>query len=131
MNALELLQENPDAANIIKQYYVDLMINSLDESSLPENFKEFMREQGIDEDKVAQMMEANARNVYDVLDENGFVISITYDVNFKKYSYYINNDQHRIVVDTRKEADSGAVAVAICRLQEKLNPQPTAEVYED
>jgi len=131
MNALELLQENPDAANIIKQYYVDLMINSLDESSLPENFKEFMREQGIDEEKVAQMMEANARNVYDVLDENGFVISITYDVNFKKYSYYINDDKHRVVVDTRKEADSGAVAVAIYRLQEKLNPQPTAEVYED
>ena len=114
MNALELLQENPDAANIIKQYYVDLMINSLDESSLPENFKEFMREQGIDEEKVAQMMEANARNVYDVLDENGFVISITYDVNFKKYSYYINDDKHRVVVDTRKEADSGAVAAAIC-----------------
>jgi hypothetical protein len=131
MNALELLQENPDAAKIIKQYYVDLMINSLDDSSLPENFKEFMREQGIDEDKVAQMMEANARNVYDVLDENGFVISITYDVKFKKYSYYINDDKHRVVVDTRKEADSGAVAVAICRLQEKLNPQPSAEVYED
>jgi hypothetical protein len=131
MNALELLQENPDAAKIIKQYYVDLMINSLDDSSLPENFKEFMREQGIDEEKVAQMMEANARNVYDVLDENGFVISITYDVNFKKYSYYINDDKHRVVVDTRKEADSGAVAVAICRLQEKLNPQPSAEVYED
>ena len=131
MNALELLQENPDAANIIKQYYVDLMINSLDESSLPENFKEFMREQGIDEEKVAQMMEANARNVYDVLDENGFVISIIYDVNFKKYSYYINDDKHRVVVDTRKEADSGAVAAAICRLQEKINPQPSAEVYED
>lgn len=131
MNALELLQQNPNAANIIKQYYVDLMINSLDDSSLPENFKEFVREQGIDEEKIAQMMEANARNVYDVLDDNGFVISIIYDVNFKKYSWYINDDKHRIVCDTRKEADSGAVAACIARLEDKLNPQPSVELYED
>ncbi len=131
MNALELLQENPDAANIIKQYYVDLMINSLDESLLPENFKDFLREQGIDDEKVAQMMEANARNVYDVLDENGFVISMNWDMAFNKFSYHINDDQYKLLYDSRKEAENAAVNVAIHRLQNKLNPQPSAEVYED
>jgi hypothetical protein len=131
MNALELLQENPHAAQVIKEYYVELMLNSLDESSLPENFKDFLREQGIDDDKVAQMMEANARNVYDVLDENGFVISMIYDATFKKFSWYINDDQHKIVVDSRKQAENEAVKACIFRLERKLNPQPTAEVYED
>jgi len=131
MNALELLQENPDAAKIIKEYYVDLMLNSLDESSLPENFKEFLREQGIDDEKVAQMMEANARNVYDVLDENGFVISMNWDMAFNKFSYHINDDQYKLLYDSRKEAENAAVNVAIHRLQNKLNPQPSAEVYED
>jgi hypothetical protein len=127
MNALELLQENPYAAKVIKEYYVDLMLNSLDESSLPENFKDFLREQGIDDDKVAQMMEANARNVYDVLDENGFVISITYDATFEKFSWYINGDQHKIICSTRKEAENQAVASAVYRLERKLNP----EINED
>jgi hypothetical protein len=127
MNALELLQENPYAAKVIKEYYVDLMLNSLDESSLPENFKDFLREQGIDDDKVAQMMEANARNVYDVLDENGFVISITYDATFEKFSWYINGDQHKIICSTRKEAENQAVAAAVYRLERKLNP----EINED
>ena len=127
MNALELLQENPYAAKVIKEYYVDLMLNSLDESSLPENFKDFLREQGIDDDKLAQMMEANARNVYDVLDENGFVISITYDATFEKFSWYINGDQHKIICSTRKEAENQAVAAAVYRLERKLNP----EINED
>lgn len=131
MNALELLQNNPDAAQIIKDYYVELMINSLDESLLPENFKEFVREQGIDDEKVAQMMEANARNVYDVLDENGFVISMNWDMAFNKFSYHINDDQYKLLYDSRKEAESAAVNVAIHRLQNKINPQPSAELHED
>jgi hypothetical protein len=127
MNALELLQENPHAAKVIKEYYVELMLNSLDESSLPENFKDFLREQGIDDEKVAQMMEANARNVYDVLDDNGFVISITYDATFEKFSWYINGDQHKIICSTRKEAENQAVAAALYRLERKLNPEINEE----
>lgn len=131
MNALELLQENPNAAKIIKEYYNELMINSLDDSSLPENFKEFMREQELDDDKVAQMMEANARNVYDVLDENGFIISISYDATFEKFYWFINGDSHKIACSTRKDAENDAVAAAIYRLEERINPQPSAELYED
>jgi hypothetical protein len=130
MNALELLQNNPDAAKVIKDYYVELMLNSLDDSSLPENFKDFLREQGIDDEKVAQMMEANARNVYDVLDENGFIISILYDSNTNMFVWCINDGGHT-VCRTRKQAENDAVAEAIVKLQEELNPQPRAEVYED
>lgn len=131
MNALELLQENPHAAKVIKEYYVELMLNSLDDSSLPENFKDFLKEQGIDEDKVAQMMEANARNVYDVLDDNGFVISMNWDMAFNKFSYHINDGHYDKYYDSRKEAESAAVASSIFLLERKLNPQPSAEVYED
>jgi hypothetical protein len=131
MNALELLQKNPDAAKVIREYYVELMLNSLDESLLPENFKDFLKEQGIDDEKVAQMMEANARNVYDVLDENGFIISISYDATFEKFYWFINGDSHKIACSSRKDAENDAVAAAIYRLQNKLNPQPSAEVYED
>lgn len=123
MKALELLQENPHAAKVIKDYYVELMLNSLDESLLPENFKDFLKEQGIDDEKVAQMMEANARNVYDVLDDNGFIISMIYDTDFKKFSWYINDDQHKILCDSRKQAENEAVAACIFRLERKLNPE--------
>jgi len=126
MKALELLQENPHAAKVIKEYYVELMLNSLDESSLPENFKEFLREQGIDDEKVAQMMEANARNVYDVLDENEFIISILFDTPVKKFVWYINDGGHTVCT-TRKQAESEAVAEAIVQLENKLNEQPDEE----
>ena len=41
MNALELLQENPHAAKVIKEYYDKLMLDTLDESGLPEHYKSF------------------------------------------------------------------------------------------
>lgn len=123
MNALELLQENPHAAQVIKDYYVELMLNTLDESLLPENFKDFLREQGIDDEKVAQMMEANARNVYDVLDDNGFIISISYDATFEKFYWFINGDSHKIACFNRKDAENDAVAAAVYRLERKLNPE--------
>lgn len=131
MKALELLQENPNAAKIIKEYYVNLMLDSLDDSSLPENFKEFVKEQGIDDEKVAQMMEANARNLYDVLDENGFVISMNWDMAFNKFSYHINDGHYDKYYDSRKEADNEAVSTAIFLLERKFNEQPSAELYED
>jgi len=126
MNALKLLQDNPDAAKIIIQYYVELMLNSLDDSLLPENFKEFLQEQGIDEEKVAQMMEANARNVYDVLDDNGFIISILFDSNVKRFVWYINDGGHTVCT-TRKQAENEAVAEAIFLLQEEIDPKSTEE----
>lgn len=131
MNALELLQENPNAAKVIRKYYFNLMTSKLDEAELPQHFKEFMREQGLDDEKVAQMMEANARNVYDVLDENGFVISMNWDMAFDKFSYHINDDQYKLLYDSRKEAENAAVAVAVCRLERKLNPKPEPEEDED
>ena len=127
MNALELLTDNPHAAKVIKDYYYELMLSKIDESGLPADFIEFMKEQGIDDEKVAQMMEANARNVYDVLDENGFIISITYDATFNKFYWYINADQHKIACSTRREAEEQAVAASVYRLERKLNPEITDE----
>jgi adenosylcobinamide amidohydrolase len=127
MKALELLQENPHAAKVIKEYYNKVMLSRVDESGLPEHYIEFLKDQGLDDENVAQMMEANARNVYDVLDDNGFVISILYDAEFKKFSWYVNDDQHKIVCNTRKEAENEAVAACIFRLERKLNPQPDEE----
>lgn len=123
MNALEMLQDNPRAAKIITEYYNNLMLSKIDESGLPQNFIEFMKEQGLNEDNVAQMMEANIRNLIDVLDDNGFIISISYDATFEKFYWFINGDSHKIACSTRKDAENDAVAAAVYRLERKLNPE--------
>jgi hypothetical protein len=123
MKTIELLQENPHAAKVIKEYYNNVMLSRVDESGLPEHYIEFLKDQGLDDQNVAQMMEANARNVYDVLDDNGFIISITYDATFEKFYWFINGDSHKIACSTRKDAENDAVAAAIYRLERKLNPE--------
>lgn len=127
MKALELLQENPHAAKVIKEYYNKVMLSRIDESGLPEHYIEFLKDQGLDDENVAQMMEANARNVYDVLDDNGFVISMNWDMAFNKFSYHINDGHYDKYYDSRKEAENAAVASSIFLLERKLNPQPDEE----
>ena len=49
---LELLQKYPEATKAVKSYYLEIMLNSLNDASLPEDFKDHVRAQGIDDDKI-------------------------------------------------------------------------------
>ena len=46
--------------------------------SLPEDFKEYVRAQGVDNDKIAKILEASPRNLFDVFDNYGFYAEILY-----------------------------------------------------
>ena len=58
MTGLELLESYDKAAIVVKQFYLNVMLESLKDDNLPESFKEYAREAGIDNDKVAVMIDA-------------------------------------------------------------------------
>lgn len=116
---IEILKENPEAAKIIHDYYVNLMIES--SRDLPSHFREFVQEQGLEMSNIAAMMETAPRNLFDVFDEQGIIISVTYDRSSNKFCYFVNQYENKAQFDSRKEADKDAVKAAIKVLQEKLN----------
>lgn len=125
---LELLEKNPHAADVVKSYYLNVMLQSLNDDSLPENFKDFVRQQGIDNDKIAKIIEGSPRNLFDVFDENSLFIETMY---MEKAFHYTINDGEQVILtnpqpyNTRKECDRAVVEQAFKLLNDKLCPELT------
>jgi hypothetical protein len=119
MKMLELLKEHPKTAIVIKQWFLEKMLESLKDESLPEDFKNYVREQGIDDEKIATMVEASPRSLFDVFDDHKVFIQI--NVYPTSFSYFINEgDVISGPWHNRKEAEMAAIIQAFKLLEEKL-----------
>lgn len=119
---IELLQDNPEAAKLVTSYYLEKMLLSLDDDSLPEDFKEHVRAQGIDVDKIAVLAEASPRTLFDVFDDNQLFIEIR--ISNTEFSYKIFPRDFDFLDVTwypsRREAEWMAISDAFKLLNEKL-----------
>jgi len=117
-----MLDANPKAASKVHDFYLNQMLNALDNQDLPDHFKEYLEDKGISMDNIADMMDANPRQLFDVFDEYDIIISITYNRKSSKFCYFVNEDKNKLQFSTRKEADKDAVSTALTLLETKLNP---------
>ena len=120
MTGLELLESYDKAAIVIKQYFLNVMLESLKDENLPENFKDYVRESGIDNDKVAVMIDAQPRGLFDVFDANKIYVGITPNplVGGMEFKYTIDDLSGE--APTRKEVERIAVEKAFEILNNKL-----------
>jgi hypothetical protein len=115
---LELLENHPKTATVVKQWLLDKMLESLKDESLPEDFKQHVREQGMENDKVAKILTGSPRALFDVFDNHKVYIDISC-LN-DKFLWGINNDMNNSVYEIRKEADFAAIVEAFKLLEAKL-----------
>jgi hypothetical protein len=122
MKGKELLEQNPESAKLICSYYLEIMIESLKHEGLPEDFKESIREEGIDNNNVGAILDGNPRNLFDFFDEHGIFINISTTNNGKSYQCDVSRDLkgQSQGANTRKEADLKGVILAIEMLEEEL-----------
>ena len=124
MKASELLETYPKATTVIKEWYLEKMLESLNNDSLPEDFKEHVRNEGVDDDKIIAVIEAGPRALFDVFDENEIYIFIHYmDVkdNVEFFYSFRNIDTNPVkLFKTRKEAERAAIKQAFEILNSKL-----------
>lgn len=123
MNGLELLEKYPLTAKVIRDWFLEQMIESFKDETVPDEFKDFMRQQGVENDKVGKMIDINPRMLFDVFDENDLFIEIFMypDVTF---TCKIGNEATTNSWKTRKEAEAFAVEAAFEILEKKLTPAP-------
>ena len=117
---IEVLEKHPKATQVMKDYYINLMIESAQD--LPDHFREFLEDRGLEISNIAAMMETAPRNLFDVFDEHGIIISVTYDRAANKFCYFVNEYENKKHFDTRKQADKDAVETALTLLEVKLTP---------
>ena len=122
MKAIELLEKYPLTTEVVRDWIITKMMESVNEDSdVPEDFKKFMIDQGVPNDRLCVFIDANPRSLFDVFDENDLFIEIFMypDVTF---TCKIGNEATTNSWKTRKEAEMFAIEAAFEMLENKLKP---------
>jgi hypothetical protein len=130
MKATELLEKYPLSTEVVREWFMQKMMESVIEADeVPEDFKNFMLEQGIENDKMAIMIDSNPRMLFDVFDENDLFIEIFMypDVTF---TCKIGNEATTNSWKTRKDAEAFAIEAAFEMLEKKLKPVSEDEHFD-
>ena len=124
MKGIELLEKYPESAKIIRAWFLEKMIESLETADVPDEFKDMMRETGIEDDKLSIMIDSNPRMLLDVFDDNEIYLNIFRVKNIFMWSLYDIEEQilDGRVFNTRKEAELFAIEAAFEILENKLSP---------
>jgi hypothetical protein len=119
MTMLELLKEYPNSANIVRQWFLNKMLNGLKDDSIPEGFKEYMKQKGVDDEKITDILQNSPRSMFDVFDDNGLYIEITRADDH--FWWAVNSSVYQEKYSTRKDAEKAAISESFKLLNEKLN----------
>lgn len=119
MTTNELLDLYPIATEVVRDWFMDKMAESFKNQELPKDFKEFMREQGIPNDKLVKLIDVNPRVLLDVFDDNGVIINVIHSNDV--FSWDVNTVKSLDSYSSRREAESAAVQRAFQILDDKLN----------
>ena len=125
---LELLEKYPKAAEVVRNWFTDKMIESLKTDDVPEDFKEMIRKDAIDNERIDKILGSQPRALFDVFDEHEIYINIIRN-NGKFMWGWSDNIEHTIkgeFIDIRKEAESFAIKAAFEILEQKLSSDEAA-----
>jgi len=124
MTTLELLENYSKTAVKVREWFLEKMLDNLKkDDGVPEEFKDYVRQQGIDNERVAKILGSNPRTLFDFFDANQLYIKIDIFVSdIAKFTWSING--HEAVgpslYTSRVEAEKDAVAKAFQMLNDKL-----------
>lgn len=109
---LELLKDYKETTKLIQAWYLNKMLESFKDESVPEDFKEMMRATPIDDDKIAKMIDGAPRLLFDFFDENEIFISTIYDSENKCFRYSFDGKVESNDFVKRKDAEYAAITAA-------------------
>jgi hypothetical protein len=116
MNALNLLEQHPKATAIIKSYYLEKLLSSVNSDIITEEFKEFVLAKGVPMESLLSIIDDVPRNLFDVFDTHKVYIDIS-GLN-GVFLWGINGDMNDTLYQTRKEAERAAIVEAFKLLEE-------------
>jgi hypothetical protein len=119
MTTNELLDLYPVATEVVRDWFMDKMAESFKNQELPKDFKEFMREQGIPNDKLVKLIDVNPRVLLDVFDDNGVIINTMCRSGL--WSWSVDETKSADFYPSRRLAEKNAVECAFQILHDKLN----------
>jgi hypothetical protein len=121
MTGLELLEKYPLSGKVVSNWFINQMLESLKDESLPEEFRKTLSEEGIGNDKLGTLIDVNPRVLFDVFDENKIFIE-TFLFPDETFGIKLGNQGTTNSWKTRREAEVFSVECAFELLENKLSP---------
>jgi hypothetical protein len=122
MKMLELLENHPKSTIVVRQWFLSKMLETLNDENLPEDFKKHVMNQGIELDRIANVIDGNSRSLFDIFDNHKIYIETLHEPT--GFWWKIKDDSEYLRLSnacpTRKEADTEAIIEAFKLLEEKL-----------
>lgn len=125
MKTTELLEKHPLTTEVIRQWFFKELIKSIDiAEDVPEEFKQAMLKEGVSDERLAILIDAQPRTLFDVFDENKLLIEILYtkDLNSFHYNIITENIDYDNIFIKRKKEEQHAIKKAFELLEERLKP---------
>jgi hypothetical protein len=136
MEALKLLEKYPLSTEVVREWFINKMVESVKgDDTVPEDFKNYMLEQGISNDKLCIFIDSSPRSLFDVFDENNIIIQII-PIKEDKIVYLSRVNQFETPYDfkrpyfTRKEAEIFAIEAAFEILEQQLTHKENTDENE-
>ena len=127
MTTLELLEQHPKTTTLIKEWFLDKLLASIElATDVPDDFKDMMKAQPIDSSNIAKMIDGIPRSLFDFFDENQLYIEIL--INFQDkpfiftYTVVVNGEvvSNPTKYDFRKGAELAAIELSFEMLEKEL-----------
>jgi hypothetical protein len=125
---IDLLEAYPIASEAIRVYYLEILLSTLNDKNLPEDFKAHVREKGVSNADIVNVYKNSPRQLMDVFDVNGVYIEILLKMDDGNVLFgwrILPRDEDFIDIQwsgDRKEVERYAIADAFKLLNDKLCP---------
>jgi hypothetical protein len=130
MEALKLLEKYPLSTEVVREWFINKMVESVKgDDTVPEDFKNYMLEQGIPNDKLCIFIDSSPRSLFDVFDENNVIIIIKYHDNFG-FTWAVEEADDQSFYKTRKESEIFAIETAFEILEQQLTHKENTDENE-
>ncbi len=117
------LELYPLAGKMLHDYYLELMLESINMSQLPDDYKQQIKEEGIEMDKIEDIANTNPRHLFDFFDDKEIYVRISVDAD-GIFMFSIVGPVATIgstkSYKTRKEAEADAIEQATKQLELSL-----------
>lgn len=129
MKTNELLEKHPLTTEVVRTWFFEQMTASFADENVPEEFKEMMKQEGVTNERLAILIDAQPRTLFDVFDENKIFICISVwtktpgDFENAEFGIALNaTNKNNSNFSSRKEAELVAIEEAFELLEERLKP---------
>lgn len=134
MKTIEILKQNENAKNYIKEWFLNKLATNIKNFKRDESFKQLISKTTVTDEQIETIVSEAPRNILDLLDDEGVLISIKVDDESFSGNIYNSRTQEKVTINkcnSRKEFDLLAVNKALPILEENLVAAQSQEVIED